>query len=570
MNLLSANLPSRQIWQQFWQIVKPYWLSLSLWGRAQILLLVLFSFGSSGFIVVETLQRGEITSSLAAHNLSRFQQAIWIFCGIIIINIICISGKNYVQSQISLNWRKWLTSSYLNQYFQQQSFYHLHTSSEVDNPDQRIAEDTKNVTQRLIALLVIFLDSLVQLVGFVGVLWVISPFLMVVLLTYTLVGTIFTTQIFGRVLVGINVEQLQREADFRYGLVRIRDNAEAIAFYQGQTQESEQSKISFGRVFANINRLIRWQFNLNVFQNSYQYLTFILPFIILAPRIFSSELEIGAVTQSQAAFERVGLALGLVITQFEQLSKLIAGIQRLVELTNGTEKALYTKNQGIEVVGNKHILLKNLTLQHPNHQTNLIQDLSITIKSGQSLLIVGASGVGKTTLLRALAGLWLHGKGQIARPDNNQVLFLPQRPYMALGTLRQQLLYPHGEIATTQETLLEILQQVDLPDLAARYGGIDAMIDWGRVLSLGEQQRLAFARLLLNQPRFAILDEATSALDEETSAYLYEKLQATSVTYISVAHRNGLVDYHQLVLELRKQDWQLLSVDDYRDYSRHK
>jgi ABC-type uncharacterized transport system fused permease/ATPase subunit len=243
---------------------------------------------------------------------------------------------------------------------------------------------------------------------------------------------------------------------------------------------------------------------------------------------------------------------------------LIAGIQRLVELTDGTEKVLSSgENKNIEVVTDNYIVLENLTLQHPNHQTNLIQDLSITINPGKSLLIVGASGVGKTTLLRAIAGLWLYGNGKIVRPENNQVLFLPQRPYMALGTLRQQLLYPHGEIATTQETLLKTLRQVDLPDLAARYGGIDAMIDWGRVLSLGEQQRLAFGRLLLNRPRYAILDEATSALDEETSAYLYEILQASSVTYISVAHRNGLVDYHQFVLELQKDNWQLLSVEDY-------
>jgi ABC-type uncharacterized transport system fused permease/ATPase subunit len=553
------GLLSRQMWLQFWQIVRPYWISQSFQGTIQILLLVFFSLGSSAFIIFEILQRGEITSSLAAQDLSRFQQAIWIFCSLIIVNIICVSGKNYIQAQISLNWRKWLTLKYLNQYSQQQSFYHLHNLSEIDNPDQRIAEDIKNVSQKLIALVVILLDSSVQLIGFLGVLWLISPLLMIVLISYAIAGTFLATLVFGKVLVGINLEQIKREADFRYGLTRIRDNAESIAFYEGQSQESEQSKGRFKEVFSNINRLIRWQFNLNIFQNGYQYLTFILPFIILAPRIFSRELEIGAITQSQAAFERVGLALGLIITQFEQLSVLTVGIKRLVELTNGIEKVIVAQNNSqIEFITQPHIVLNHLTLQRPQEQSILIQDLSIKVLPNQSLIIVGVSGVGKTTLLRAIAGLWVDGKGIIERPDLKEMLFLPQRPYMTLGTLRQQLIYPDGGVSPTTESLLNILEKVYLPDLAQRHRGLDIILDWSRILSLGEQQRLAFARLFINQPKYAILDEATSALDEETAINLYKKLQATKITYISVAHRPELFDYHQFVLELRSPEWQFL------------
>jgi ABC-type uncharacterized transport system fused permease/ATPase subunit len=519
----------------------------------QVLLLVIFSLGSSAFIIFETLQRGEITSSLVAGNVSRFERAIWFFCGVIIINIIFIAGKNYVVAQISLNWRKWLTSHYGNQYCHNQSYYHIQRT-EIDNPDQRVAEDIKNVTQRLIAMLVIFLDSLVQLIGFIGILWVISPILMGTLLTYAVVGSVLTTLVFGRVLVGINLEQLKLEADFRYGLVRVRDNAEAIAFYRGEEQESEQSKFRFGRVFSNVNRLIRWQFNLNVFQNGYQYLTFILPFIILAPRIFSRELEVGAVTQAQAAFERVGLSLGLIINQFDQLSALAAGVRRLVELTNGI-KETSLNNSKIELLEQPYISLNNLTLQHPQQQSNLIQDLSITIQPGQSLVIIGASGVGKTTLLRAIAGLWAYGEGKIGRPDSTKILFLPQRPYMPLLTLRQQLLYPNA--TATDEEILSTLIEVDLPDLAKRYNGLDAFVDWSSVLSLGEQQRLAFGRLFLSHPTYAILDEATSALDVETARRLYGKLQETDITYISVAHRSELINYHQLVLELKPYEWKL-------------
>ncbi|HIK08376.1 MAG TPA: ABC transporter ATP-binding protein/permease [Trichormus sp. M33_DOE_039] len=552
---------NHQLWLQLWPIIQPYWLSP---GRKsvifQLIMLVILSLGSSYFIIFEILQRGEITSSLAAQNFHRFYQTFWFFSGVVIFNVVLISLKNYIQAQISLDWRKSLTCDYLQQYFQEQSFYQLQVNSEVDNPDQRLAEDVKNVTQRLVALFVIVLDSGVQLIGFMGVLWLISPILMYSLVTYAVVGSLVTTLLFGKVLVGINFEQLKREADFRYGLVRVRENAEAIAFYAGQNQESQQLKQRFYQVFTNIKRLISWQFRLNVFQNGYQFLTFILPFLILAPRIFSRELEIGAVTQSQAAFERVGLALGLIITQFNQISALAAGVERLTTLSNGMKREPQGK---IQLVESTYLAVENLTLEIPQ-QTSLIEDLSLSVKPGESLIIVGASGVGKTSLLRAIAGLWLHGKGIIKRPANDSLLFLPQRPYITWGSLRQQLTYPQTATNISGDILLKILQEVNLSDLAEHYGGLDAVIDWSRVLSLGEQQRLAFARLLLIQPKYAILDESTSALDEETEASLYQKLQQTSVTYISVGHRSTLLNYHHFVLELAPQQrWQLFPTASY-------
>ncbi|MDB9348523.1 ABC transporter ATP-binding protein/permease [Nodularia spumigena] len=565
------GLRNRQIWQQIWQIVQPYWLSRwrnSKIAIAQLIILIILSLGSSYFIIFEIFQRGELTSSLAAQNVNRFYQAFWFFSGVVIINILFISLKNYIQAQLSLDWRKWVTSDYLQEYFQQQAFYQLLTNSNIDNPDQRLAEDIKNVTQTLVALFVILLDSLVQLIGFIGVLWLISPILMYSLVIYAGLGSLVTTLVFGKVLMGINLEKLKREADFRYGLVRVRENAESIAFYGGENQESQQLKQKFIRVFANIKRLIRWQFQLNVFQNVYQLLTFILPFVILAPRIFDRELEIGAVTQAQAAFERVGLALGLIITQFNQISVLAAGTQRLTELKNGIQKlSSLPPEDKIKILENSYITVKNLRLETPK-QVSLIKDLSLTVQLGESLIIVGVSGVGKTSLLRAIAGLWVHGKGTIERPDNEHILFLPQRPYMPWGSLRQQLTYPLTETNIQAEILLKILQEVHLPDLATRHGGLDAIIDWSKVLSLGEQQRLAFARLLVIQPKYAILDESTSALDVETEASLYQKLQTTSITYISVGHRNELLNYHQLVLELAEQQkWQLLARTDYEKFS---
>jgi ABC-type uncharacterized transport system fused permease/ATPase subunit len=400
-------------------------------------------------------------------------------------------------------------------------------------------------------LLVIAVDSIVQFAGFFTVLWFVSQSLLAVLLTYAIVGTGVTGLIFGRALIGINREQLKREADFRYGLVRIRENGEAIAFYQGEAPEYRQVQQRFLFALRNFNRLIRWQFSLTLFQNSYQYITFILPFIVLAPRLFAGELEIGVVSQSQAAFERVGLSLGLVITQFDQLSAFMAGVDRLDRLSQASNQ--FPPAQ-IEFISESPLTLQHLTVRIPQTQKILIHDLSLTLPPEMSLLIMGESGVGKSSLLRTIATLWQSGSGTIVSPPSQ--LFLPQRPYMLLGSLRQQLLYPRS-IASDQE-LEQVLQQVNLASLTARSGGLDAVEDWAKILSLGEQQRLAFARLILTNPQYALLDEATSALDEATEAKLYALLRQTAIAFISVGHRPTLVEHHQRLLQLYPdQTWSL-------------
>jgi ABC-type uncharacterized transport system fused permease/ATPase subunit len=549
---IAKAIDMRLRWRKFWRLARPYWVSEEQRGAIGLLLLLVgFSAGSSGLLIWETLQRGELLSALAARNSSRFFQGVGVFLLIIILSVPALSLKSYLQDLLGLHWRRWLTDRFRHQYFSDRAFYHLTAESQIDNPDQRITEDVRNFTQQALNLLVIAADSILQFAGFFTILWFISKSLLAVLLIYAIAGTGVTSLVFGRALIGINREQLQREADFRYGLVRIRENAEAIAFYQGEAPEYQQVHQRFSSALRNFNRLIRWQFGLTVFQNGYQYITFILPFIVLAPRLFAGELEIGVVSQSQAAFERVGLALGLVITQFDQLSAFIAGIDRLDRLSQAATQPTPAQ---IKIVSAAPLTLQNLTLRIPQNGTTLIQDLSLTVTHSESLLIMGKSGVGKSSLLRAIASLWKTGAGTIISPPDQ--LFLPQRPYMILGSLRQQLLYPRS-IASDPE-LEQVLQQVDLADVAARAGGLDAVEDWSKILSLGEQQRLAFARLLLSNPQYALLDEATSALDEAAEAGLYEILQNSSIAFVSVGHRPALIDYHQRILQLDSdQTWSL-------------
>ncbi|MGF1676641.1 MAG: ABC transporter ATP-binding protein/permease [Rivularia sp. (in: cyanobacteria)] len=551
----------RQLGQKFWKVSKPYWFSQEKQGAiALLLLLILLSVSGSSFLVIETIQRGELLSSLAAKDSVRFYRTLLLLFGIIVAAIPLISFKTYVQGKLSLYWRRWLTNRFLHCYLDNLNFYRLNFDPDVDNPDQRIAEDINNFTQQSLYLLTILFDSILQLILFSSILWSTSPILMLVLIIYAVVGTLITTLVLGRKLVAINFDQLKREADFRFGLIRVRDNAESIAFYRGQNQEFNRVKQRFVNAFNNFNNLIRWQFGLTIFQNGYQYINFVLPFIILAPRIFAGELEIGAVARSQAAFERIGFALGLIINQFEKLSAFSAGIDRLSTLSEFTQsnQVLADRVNKILIQESPHLEINHLTVQIPASDKTIIEDLSITINKGESLLIIGDSGVGKSSLLRAIAGLWSFGKGNIHRPKSEDILFLPQHPYMILGSLRQQLLYPYLDKQISDRELIEILNIVNLSKLATKYQDLNIVEEWSQLLSIGEQQRLAFARLLLIKPNYAILDEATSALDETNELELYQQLQQTETAYISVGHNPQLLKYHQQVLEIgNKQDWSL-------------
>jgi len=333
----------------------------------------------------------------------------------------------------------------------------------------------------------------------------------------------------------------------------VRENAESIAFYRGEDQEQKQVQRRFAKAFDNFNRLIRNQLALNLFQQAYNLLTLVIPSAIIASRVLSGELEVGRAVQAAGAFAAVLSAISLIVENFESLSRFAAGVDRLDTLARVLPGQSGGQPQGkstIRTMDAADITLAGVTLHTPNDDRILINNLSLTVKPGEGLMIVGESGSGKSSLLRAIAGLWRSGSGTIYRPPEDDILFLPQQPYMLLGTLRSQLLYPNHDLPVSDEELLDLLQQVNLPGLAARFGGLDVEMDWHKVLSVGEQQRLGFARLLLTRPLFAILDEATSALDSANEASLYRQLTATQTTLISVGHRSTILKYHKQVLEL--------------------
>ena len=571
--------------RQFWAIAKTYWQSEQKWqARGLLLAVVLCLLAYTGLSVVLNNKRGVLISALSTQDEPRFWQTVLIFIGVLVIYAPLLAGYQYLRDRLSLNWRQWLTNRFVENYFANRAYYNLQTASlqttslqtangaieeaiEIDNPDQRIAEDVRSFTQESLTFLLVLVESVLSVIAFSGVLWGISRPLVLFLLLYALLGTLVTTVVFGKPLVRLNFEQLKKEADLRFSLVRIRENAEAIAFYRGEDREANQVKQRFLAEFENVKRLLIWELNLNVLTNAYEFIPFVLPAIVVAPAIFAGEIEVGKVSEAQGAFIRVFFSLNLVVARFQALATFGAGIERLysfaafLEQVTPASKATDEATDEatlIQTVTADRLALEHLNLETPNHQRRLIADLSLEIPAGEGLLVMGPSGCGKSSLLRAIAGLWDAGTGTIIRPEADQILFLPQRPYMVAGSLREQLLYPNGSLEVEDSQLQQVLAQVNLADLAERFGGFDAEPDWTDLLSLGEQQRLTFARLLLNQPAYAILDEATSALDIENEAQLYQLLQASQTTFLSVGHRTTLASYHQQILLLSPdQTWQL-------------
>ena len=591
-----------KVFKRFWRLVKPYWLGNEKWGAITILVLLLLLTLTYTFISLSiTRFQGDLISALTKLDRERFLRTIWLFLAVLAIYAPLAATSTYLQDRLSNYWRRWLTFDFLGRYFSNRAFYELgNFNTDVDNPDQRIAEDINSFTAESLNFLLIIFNSIFQIIGYTALIWNIPPkvtifelknpininffngfeleitkiapsILIIFLLAYAVMGTLITIGVFGRKLVSINYEQLRKEANFRFGLVRIRENSESIAFYRGEPQEYRNLGKFFQEVFQNYNSLIFWQdLLLILFTSAYENIPYILPAVVVAPSVLSGDVEVGKVREAQIAFAQFFFSINLIVSRFQFWTAFVAGIDRLyllkeyLDLTSSKLRKSTYEQPLINTIRQDRLALEHVTLQTPNYQRTLVKDLSVKLPVGQGLLIMGASGCGKSSLLRAIAGLWNSGTGVIYRPNLSQMLFLPQKPYMILGTLRSQLTYPNDDLKISDIELYYALDAVNLPDLAELSGGLDVEKDWADVLSLGEQQRLAFARILINKPRYVILDEATSALDINNEASLYKHLQRTQTTFVSVGHRPSLVEYHRLVLEIKENEkWGLKEARDF-------
>jgi putative ATP-binding cassette transporter len=523
-----------------------------------VLLLILSGVVGLSQLLVSYAGRNFITS-LTERDSVGFYHNLWIYLGTFVFAIPIGVFYRYCAERLALLWRVWLTNILVSRFFFNRAYYRLRNSDRVDNPDQRISEDIRSFTTGVLGYLLTLINSGVTLCAFMGVLFTISWKLPVVLLIYATAGTGLSILI-GKRLVGFNFRQYQKEANFRYALVRVRDNAESIAFFRGEKREQRDLVGRFRDVVDNTLRIIGWHRTLGFYTSGYNYIAIILPILIVAPMFIQGRIEYGVVTQVQGAFSEVLMALSVVVTQFEGLSAFAADINRLGDLWDELDEYdiedFQAEHERSTVAVNdtaRGLRLTDLTVQTPNRERTLTRDLTFTLPPGQSVLIMGESGAGKSSLMRTIAGLWQSGQGTIERPNINRLIFLPQRPYMVQGSLREELLYPQSQNGTSDAVIVDALNKVNLSEILDRVeGDLGRTEDWANILSLGEQQRISFARIFLNKPQMAFLDEATSALDARTEQLLYRNLMEMGISFVSVGHRDSLKEFHDHLIVLDK------------------
>jgi len=532
------------------------------WRLLGILTTLLLSV--NGLNVLLTYLNRNMFNALQVKNGPLIWQSLWILCSVFILGIPIVIYYRYVRDRLGIAWRDWFTRDILDRYLANRKYYAISQNQAVENPDQRVSEDVKLFTQGALSFLLIVLDSVITVLSFTTVLWSISHSLSYAVVGYATFGTVITI-FFGKRLIGLNYKQEAFEANFRYQAVSVRENAEAIAFYEGEAMEAKSLKARFGEVVKNYNFVIRWQRNLGFFTQGFDYMVVALPLIVLVPLYLApgSKITFGDIMQANSAFSQLLAALSLFVAQFQTFSGFAANVNRLSGFNdelNAKEPTPSKDRPRIAFERGDHIEVQDVRMLTPGYERLLAEHINAAVRNAENLLIVGPSGSGKSSILRVIAGLWHAGDGKVITPDHHQMLFLPQMPYLPLGSLRWQLLYPDAHSTATDEDLARVLQTVNLGGLIEKFNkegieqggknGLDAVLPWKDRLSPGERQRLAFARLLLKMPKFAILDEASSALDEPNEAHLYEILRQSGIAYVSVGHRTSLRQYHKKELKL--------------------
>ena len=536
-------------------------------------LIILMLLSVNGINAGITFLARDLTNALISRDADASYRNLWVYGACFAVALPIRSLQLYFTQKLGLFWREWLSLSLVDDYLTDRAYYILNPNDEaatnVDNPDQRISEDVRDFTAQALGFALNIFDSILTFSLNILILYSVSEGLTFALLAYASAISILMI-VAGRKLVRLNNFQLRFEADFRYGLVRVRDNAESIAFYAGEKQEAKEVTRRLASVVENFNLLIVWEVLLRVLQRSSIYASNFIPYLILATPILAGEMDYGSFAQANVAYNLVEGSLFFIIYNIEALARFSASINRL----EGFQSNILTLDPEEwsdfvpSIAPSERLALQGVTVRTPRTDNVLVRDLSFSLQASEGLLVVGPSGCGKTSLLRVVSGLWGSPTGTVYSPGQGDLLFIPQKPYMALGSLREQLCYPLDQARFSDEQLRAVLDQVMLGKLMQRYPDLDIKQDWPRLLSLGEQQRLAFARLLLNSPKVVVLDEATSALDVETESRLYALLRDREVSFISVGHRPTLKDFHDTVLELSGNcDWRLLPATSY-DFER--
>ncbi|HYM02465.1 MAG TPA: ABC transporter ATP-binding protein/permease [Stellaceae bacterium] len=568
----------RSFLRDAWRLAKPYWTSEDKWSAWGLLIAVIALNLTSVFITVRVnFWSRDFFNAIQEVDWTAFWQQLLVFAGLAAAGIVVSVYLLYLQQMLQIRWRRWLTHRYLDTWLDERAYYRLQLQvSGTDNPDQRISDDLDRFTRQTLALTVGgtgFLNAGVTLISFLGILWSLSGTAAIPLgvlgeievpgymvwfaLLYAVGGTWLTFKI-GRPLVRLNFDQQRYEADFRFSMMRLRENTESVALYGGEGRERRSFLDRFGSVFGNFRSIMKRTRTLNWYTSGYNQFAVIFPYLVASPRYFAKAITFGDLQQTADAFVQVQTSLSFIINSYAvtsegsyaNIAEWQSVVQRLANFDHRLHEIIAAARapQLIEMQrADSGVSIGSLDLNLPDGSP-LLRNIDLEIAAGTFLLVAGPTGTGKSTLLRAIAGIWPFGRGRI-RIGGGKTLFLPQQPYLPLGSLRDALLYPNEDDTVSAELLTTVLRDVGLPALA---GDLDTLDNWAHRLSLGEQQRLAFARILLSKPAIIFLDEATSALDEAGEAELYGLLRRAPwhPTVVSVGHRSTLRAFHDRIVEL--------------------
>ena len=550
----------RQVLRDAWAMTHPFWFSEDRWAARGLLLAVIdLNLGIVYINVLLNKWNNTFYDALQAKNYTVFLHQLIRFSWLAGLFIVFTVYQFYLNQMLQIRWRRWLTEYYLRGWLTEAAYYRMQfVAGEADNPDQRVAEDVPQFIASTLNLGIGGMRAVVTLISFVAILWSLSGTLAIpgssirlpgdlvwAALLYALAGT-WLTDWMGRPLVRLNFDQQRYEADFRFNLVRFRENAEGVALYHGEEDELRTFRERFGSIIRNWWGIMRQQKRITWLTAGYGQAAVIFPLIVVAPRYFRDQILLGGLMQTAAAFGQVQDSLSLIVSSYTDIAAWRAVVERLAGFQSTLELAHI---QAATEVGIHHVegnrgglIVDGVELDLPDGQP-LIADVNLSLRRGESALLSGSSGLGKSTLLRAIAGIWPFGRGEIRVPSNTRLLFLPQKPYLPIGTLREAVSYPMPAGGVDDTNLHEALEAVGLPELAAR---LDETCHWALQLSPGEQQRIAFARALVQEPDWLFLDEATSAVDEATEARLYRLVRdrLPRTTLLSVGHRVTLRPFH--------------------------
>jgi putative ATP-binding cassette transporter len=544
----------RHAWNRLRTIARPFreyegrWMAI---GLAGIIVLILLSI--AGLNVLNNAVSGHFWGALKRQDAPAFTREATFYVAMFLVITLFQVTEFFVEQRLDLMLREGLTQHLIRRYLANRTYYRLTSQPDIDNPDQRITEDVKSFTQMAVSFVVILLNALLAAVSFTSVLWIISPRLVAAAVIVAAAGSVATILV-GRKLTGLNYLQLKKEADFRFGLIRTREYGEAIAMQGSEAGEERRLGVRLQALVDNFKRVIGVQRNVQFFTVLYNYLTPVIPLLVIAPLYFEDRVTFDQTAQSVGAFAAVVGALSVIISQFQQISQFAAGAERLGALVEAvdaepTPAAASVGHVSVTEDGPK-VEFDDLTLRTPADGRELVTNLNFKLPSGQRLLVSGQNGAGKTALFQAIDGMWEAGDGRIIRPPHKSVMYLPQKPYMAPGLLREQLLEGFGCSPQSDERINDVLREMKIEKIVLRVGGLDATKDWMAVLSPGELRLMSFARLVLAQPAFAFLDVGVSGLDDYWVHTLYRALSKTRTVYISIGENEALRIYHDVELIL--------------------